>query len=96
VIFGGGSIEPRFICPRCGKKQRYIRAQFLFLRGLLTYEEFTKIYGGSKPDEFSYFFCPSCGALLRKVEIQRGFFRWLRRLKKESPRRYAKAIAELL
>ena len=96
MIFGGGSIEPRFICPHCGKEQRYIRAQFLFLRGLLTYEEFTKIYGGSKPDEFSYFFCPSCGALLRKVEIQRGFFRWLRRLKKESPRRYAKAIAELL
>jgi predicted RNA-binding Zn-ribbon protein involved in translation (DUF1610 family) len=95
MIFGGGSIEPRFICPRCGKKQRYIRAQFLFLRGFLTYGEFTKIYRG-KPDEFSCFFCPSCGALLRKVEIQRGFFRWLRRLKREDPKRYAKVIAELL
>jgi len=40
--------------------------------------------------------CPSCKKNISIPSITEGFFKWLEKVKKEDPKRYAEAIAFLL
>jgi ssDNA-binding Zn-finger/Zn-ribbon topoisomerase 1 len=96
----------RYVCPHCGKEQKFaeveIRGGDVCAEDSWTYGTIMRFFEVVGPQWFPvaapipFFRCPSCKTMLRKKEIQKGFFEWLSRLRKKNPERYAEIIAELL
>ena len=99
--------ELRYICPHCGKEQEWIDAEwtasgFSKVAFAIEGERVRPEEEELDPGDCDYiettgaFRCPGCGAPLADHQVKDGFFRWLKRLREEDPKWYAKIIAELL
>jgi len=51
-----------------------------------------------EPEDFEVeeFFCPNCGKTLSEKDIEKGFRKWMDKIKREDPKLYASLLSEML
>ena len=96
----------RYICPHCKGEQEWVIVYWNAFGASVV--DFILEEGGIEPTgrvdferglidfRWEEVYCPGCKKKLDAEDIERGFFGWLKELRKRDPKLHAEIVAELL